>query len=81
VRVGCRAPRPTDTAFFDSVDPRRIAGGHFFGKAARADPRAVAAAGVELLLGGGLTRVVGLASRVMILGNRFVSPSTVATVS
>jgi short-subunit dehydrogenase len=81
VSVGCLAPGPTDTAFFDSVDPRRIAGGHFFGKAARADPRDVAAAGVELLLGGGLSRVVGLANRVMILGNRFVPRSMVATVS
>jgi len=43
VRGGCRAPGPTDTAFFDSVDPRRIADDHIFGKAARADPRAVAA--------------------------------------
>jgi short-subunit dehydrogenase len=81
VSVGCLAPGPTDTAFFDGVDPRRIAGGHFFGKAGRADPREVAAAGVELLLGGGLTRVVGLANRVMILGNRFVPRSMVATVS
>jgi short-subunit dehydrogenase len=72
VSVGCLAPGPTDTAFFDGVDPRRIAGGHHFGKAGRADPRDVAAAGVELLLGGGLTRVVGLTNRVMVLSNRFV---------
>ncbi|MFN8736191.1 MAG: SDR family NAD(P)-dependent oxidoreductase [Betaproteobacteria bacterium] len=81
VRVGCLAPGPTDTAFFDGVDPRRIAGGHHFGKAGRADPRDVAAAGVELLLGGGLTRVVGLANRVMVLSNRFVPRPMVATVS
>lgn len=81
VSVGCLAPGPTDTAFFDGVDPRRIAGGHFFGKAGRADPRDVAAAGVELLLGGGLTRVVGLTNRLMILGNRLTPRSLVATVS
>ena len=52
VGVGCLCPGPTDTAFFDAVDPRRIAGGHHFGKASRADPRAVASAGVDLLLGG-----------------------------
>jgi short-subunit dehydrogenase len=81
VSVGCLAPGPTDTAFFDGVDPRRIAGGHHFGKAGRADPRDVAAAGVELLLGGGLTRVVGLTNRVMVLGNRFVPRAMVAAVS
>lgn len=81
VSVVCLAPGPTATAFFDHVDPRRIADGHFFAKAARADPRDVAAAGVELLLGGGLTRVVGLANRMMILGNRLVPRSMVATVS
>jgi short-subunit dehydrogenase len=81
VSVGCLAPGPTDTAFFDGVDPRRIAGGHHFGKAGRADPRDVAAAGVELLLGGGLTRVVGLTNRVMVLSNRFVPRAMVAAVS
>lgn len=81
VSVGCLAPGPTDTAFFDSIDPRRIAGGHFFRKAGRADPRDVAAAGVALLLGGGLTRVVGLTDQMMILGNRFTPRSVVAAVS
>lgn len=81
VSVGCLAPGPTDTAFFDGVDPQRIAGGHHFGKAGRADPRDVAAAGVELLLGGGLTRVVGLTNRVMVLGNRFAPRAVVAAVS
>jgi hypothetical protein len=41
----------------------------------------VAAAGVELLLGGGLTRVVGLTNRVMVLSNRFVPRAMVAAVS
>ncbi len=81
VGVGCLCPGPTDTAFFDAVDPRRIAGGHHFGKASRADPRAVASAGVDLLLGGGLSRVVGLTNRVMVLGNRFVPRAVVAAVS
>ncbi len=81
VSVGCLAPGPTDTAFFDGVDPRRIAGGHHFGKAGRADPRDVAAAGVELLLDGGLTRVVGLTNRMMVLGNRFAPRAMVAAVS
>ncbi|MCE2692591.1 MAG: SDR family NAD(P)-dependent oxidoreductase [Betaproteobacteria bacterium] len=81
VSVGCLAPGPTDTAFFDGVDPRRIAAGHHFAKAGRADPRDVAAAGVELLLGGGFTRVVGLTNRVMVLGNRFVPRALVAAVS
>lgn len=81
VSVSCLAPGPTDTAFFDGVDPRRIAGGHFFSKAGRANPREVAEAGVALLLDGGLTHVVGLTNRLMILGNRFTPRSVVAAVS
>jgi len=81
VSVGCLAPGPTDTAFFDGVDPRRIAGGHHFGKSSRSDPRDVAAAGVDLLLDGGLTRVVGFTNRVMVLGNRFAPRAVVAAVS
>ncbi|MFN7663252.1 MAG: SDR family NAD(P)-dependent oxidoreductase [Inhella sp.] len=81
VRVSCLAPGPTDTAFFDSVDPQRIAGDHHFGKAARAQATDVAAAGVDLLLGQGLLRVVGWTNRLMVLSNRFVPRSLVATVS
>jgi len=81
VSVSCLAPGPTDTAFFDGVDPRRIAGGHHFGKAGRAAPRDVAAAGVALMLGGGLSRVVGLTNRVMVLGNRLAPRAVVAAVS
>lgn len=81
VSVGCLAPGPTDTAFFDAVDPRRIAGSHHFGKAGRADPRDVAAAGVALMLDGGLTSVVGLTNRLMALANRFAPRATVAAMS
>lgn len=81
VGVSCLAPGPTDTAFFDSIDPRRIAGSHFFRKAGRADPRGVADAGVDLLLNGGLSRVVGLANQMTVLGNRFAPRAMVAAVS
>jgi short-subunit dehydrogenase len=81
VSVSCLAPGPTDTAFFDGTNPQRIAGDHFFGKAGRADPRTVAEAGVALMLGGGLTRVVGFMNQVLILGNRFVPRSLVAAIS
>lgn len=81
VSVSCLAPGPTDTAFFDGVDPQRIAGGHFFGKARRAQPRDVAMAGVELLLSGGFTRVVGLGNQMMIMGNRFTPRRVTAAVS
>ncbi|NDE46441.1 MAG: SDR family NAD(P)-dependent oxidoreductase, partial [Betaproteobacteria bacterium] len=70
VSVSCLAPGPTDTAFFDGVDPQRIDGGHFFRKSARADPSGVAQQGVELMLRGGMTHVVGAINRFMILGNR-----------
>jgi hypothetical protein len=81
VSVGCLAPGPTDTAFFDGVDQRRISGRHHFGKAGRADPRDVAAAGVALLLDGGLTRIVGRVNRMMALSNRFVPRAMIAAVS
>lgn len=81
VSVSCLAPGPTDTAFFDNVDPHRIDGGHFFRKSARADPRAVAKEGVELMLRGGLTHVVGVMNRFMILGNRLAPRSIVAAIT
>lgn len=81
VGVSCLAPGPTDTAFFDSIDPRQIGGRHFFRKAGRVHPRGVAEAGVDLLLNGGLSRVVGLANQVTVLGNRFAPRSVVAALS
>lgn len=81
VTVSCLAPGPTDTAFFNSVDPHRIDGGHFFRKEGRTDPREVAQAGVELMARGGLTHVVGTTNRLMILGNRLVPRAMVAEIS
>jgi short-subunit dehydrogenase len=81
VTVSCLAPGPTDTAFFNGIDPQRIDGGHFFRKDGRADPRIVAQAGVELMLKGGLTRVVGASNRFMIFGNRLAPRALVAAIS
>jgi len=81
VQVSCLAPGPTDTAFFDAIDPKKIAEGHFFQKAARTDVHTVAQAGVDLLDYGGMTRVVGLSNRLAVLGNRFLPRSIVASVS
>jgi len=81
VSVSCLAPGPTDTAFFDGVDPQRIDGGHFFRKSARADPSVVAQQGVELMLRGGMTHVVGAINRFMILGNRLAPRPVVAAIS
>ena len=81
VSVSCLSPGPTDTAFFDEVDPRRIAGGQRFGKTHRANPRAVAQAGVDLMLGGGLSRVVGPGNRALVFVNRFTPRVVVAAVS
>ena len=81
VTVSCLAPGPTDTAFFNSVDPQRIDGGHFFRKEGRTDPRRVAQAGVELMVRGGLTHVVGASNRLMILGNRLVPRAMVAAIT
>ena len=81
VTVSCLAPGPTDTAFFNNVDPQQIDGDHFFRKEGRSDPRKVAQAGVELMVRGGLTRVVGTANRLMILGNRLVPRKMVAAIT
>ena len=81
VSVSCLAPGPTDTAFFNSVDPQRIDGGHFFRQEGRTDPRKVARAGVDLMDRGGLTHVVGTTNRLMILGNRIVPRAMVAAIT
>ena len=81
VTVSCLAPGPTDTAFFNDVDPQRIDGGHFFRKEGRTDPRKVAQAGVELMVRGGLTHVVGAANRFMIFGNRLAPRAVVAAIT
>jgi short-subunit dehydrogenase len=81
VQVSCLAPGPTDTAFFDAMDPKQIADGHMFQKGGRTDVRSVAQAGVDLLDHGGMTSVVGFANRLAVLGNRFLPRSIVASVS
>ncbi len=81
VTVSCLAPGPTDTGFFDTFDKRGSDGRHLFRKPGRDDPRLVARAGIELMLGGGLTRIVGAKNKFMTLGNRFVPRSIVATIS
>jgi len=81
VTVSCLAPGPTDTAFFNGIDPQHIDGDHFFRKEGRSDPRKVAQAGVELMTRGGLTQVVGTANRLMILGNRLVPRTMVAAIT
>ncbi|MFO0122068.1 MAG: hypothetical protein ACK520_06335, partial [Inhella sp.] len=75
------APAPPDPALYDRAAPQRNAGAHHVGQAARAQATDVAAAGVDLLLGQGLLRVVGWTNRLMVLSNRFVPRSLVATVS
>ena len=81
VSVSCLSPGPTDTAFFDAVEPGRLGGGHHLGKSGRADPRAVAQAGVDLMLSGGLSRVVGAGNRAMVFSNRFAPRTMVASIS
>jgi short-subunit dehydrogenase len=81
VSVSCLSPGPTDTAFFDTVPAQKIAGGHHFAKGSRADVRGVARSAVELMLAGGLSRVVGFGNAAMVFGNRFAPRAFVASVS
>ncbi|MFN7642635.1 MAG: hypothetical protein ACK5PW_06060, partial [Burkholderiales bacterium] len=74
-------PGPTDTAFFDTVPAQKIAGGHHFAKGSRADVRGVARSAVELMLAGGLSRVVGFGNAAMVFCNRFAPLAFVASVS
>jgi short-subunit dehydrogenase len=81
VSVSCLSPGPTATAFFDAVDSRRVDDAHHFGVSNRADPQDVAKAGVELMLAGGLSQVVGLRNRALAMVNRFAPRAVVASVS
>lgn len=81
VSVSCLAPGPTDTDFFGTFDKRGSDDPRLFRKSGRDDPRVVARVGVELMLSGGLTRIVGAKNKFMNLGNRFAPRAVVATIS
>lgn len=80
VTVSCLSPGPTDTGFFAGLDERGVHNGHF-DKRGRHDARAVAAIGIELMLSGKLSRIVGTLNTLRALSGRLAPRSVVATVS
>jgi len=59
VTVSCVSPGPTDTAFFGEMDQQGITNDHFE-KGARDKAQDVARIGIETLLNGRLSRIVGV---------------------
>ena len=80
VRVSCLSPGPTATAFFRGVDEGGIENGHF-DKSDRADPRVVAAIGLELMESGKLSKIVGPLNFLRTWSARFASRAMVASIS
>lgn len=75
VTVSCLSPGPTDTAFFDGVDSQGVSVGHF---AQRDDAAAVAGMGIDLMLRGGLSQIVGTKNFLRAFSARIAPRSVVA---
>jgi uncharacterized protein len=80
VTVSCLSPGPTDTAFFGEIDASGKDVAHF-DKYGRDDARHVANVGIETLMSGKLSRIVGTKNYLRSLGNRFASRVMVAKVA
>ncbi|MCD7098098.1 SDR family oxidoreductase [Stenotrophomonas sp. MMGLT7] len=78
VSVGCLSPGPTATGFFRAVDAQGIATSHF---QHRDEPADVARQGIELMLRGGLSKIVGRKNFLRALSTRFAPRSVVANIS
>jgi len=80
VTVSCLSPGPTDTAFFREVDTRGVEIAHFE-RRDRDDPARVAAMGIDLMLDGGLSKIVGTKNFLRALSLRIAPRSVVADFS
>jgi len=80
VTVSCLSPGPTDTPFFRDVDKQSSRTPHF-DRSARDDARTVARIGVDLMMSGGLSGVVGATNRLRIWSMRFAPRKLVARVA
>jgi short-subunit dehydrogenase len=78
VTVSCLSPGPTDTSFFRDVDASGVKAGHF---EQRDDAAAVAAIGIKLMLGGGLSKVVGVKNYLRTLSMRLAPRTVIAAIS
>ncbi len=75
VTVSCLSPGPTDTAFFNGVDSQGVSVDHF---TQRDSAAAVAGMGIELMLRGGLSQIVGTKNFLRAFSARIAPRSVVA---
>ena len=80
VTVSCLSPGPTDTGFFHAMDERGVHNGHF-DKRGRHDARKVAEMGIELMLAGKLSKIVGILNALRSFSGRLAPRSVVASIS
>ena len=80
VTVTCLSPGPTATGFFDSFDERGIHNGHF-DKGNRHDARHVARIGIDSMLAGKLSKIVGTVNALRSFSGRLAPRRVVASVS
>jgi uncharacterized protein len=80
VSVSCLSPGPTDTAFFGAMDAQGVKNEHFE-KGSRHSAQRVAELGVETLLNGQLSRIVGTANYLRVWSSRFAPRSMVANIA
>jgi short-subunit dehydrogenase len=80
VMVSCLSPGPTDTGFFGEMDATGLRNAHF-AKDGRHDAKAVAAVGLDMLMTGQLSRIVGTQNYLRALMSRFAPRAMVARIS
>jgi hypothetical protein len=80
VSVTCLSPGPTDTGFFSGVDSAGGATSHF-DKGSRDSVATVAKLGLDAMLAGELSRIVGVGNALRAFSLRFASRRMVASVS
>lgn len=79
VSVTCLSPGPTDTGFFDGVDAASATS--HFDKSSRDSVATVAKLGLEAMLAGELSRIVGVGNALRAFSLRFASRRMVASVT
>lgn len=77
VTVSCLSPGPTDTGFFGEMDAQGVHNAHF-AKSDRHDARTVAQVGLDTMMSGGLSKIVGAKNYLRAFSGRLTSRRMVA---
>jgi uncharacterized protein len=80
VTVSCLSPGPTDTGFFSDIDARGVDSAHF-ARDARDGAREVAQIGLDMMMSGSLSKIVGTRNYLRAWSGRFASRAMVARFS